>query len=471
MKKKNIVIIHTDEHVFSFLGCMGNRQVKTPNIDQLAANGMRFDNAYTCNGVCMPSRASLLTGRYPVATGVTCNEQRLPAAEKIMGEYFVEAGYRTGYFGKTHYGRDDKKLGDDGWQESFAWQLDYRKYLDEQKIAICYPERSEIRMPEIRYWNIGPSNIPYEHFFEKVIADRAIEFIGNNSAEPFLCFVGNVAPHSPFTPPEPYASMYDPDKLDLAPRADNELENKPPEFIRWIEQNRKYANEQELKIYMAMIYGLITMVDDQVGRIVSALKEQGVYDDTVIIFTSDHGDFSSAYGIIGKSWCMDDRLMRVPLIISHPDYRTVVVNDSLTDNTDILPTLMDIAGIVPPERIHGVSLLPVIAGETDAVREQVFGFNEFHTRENHLHQGMLRQGKWKLVQSNNFKGELYDLDTDPYETTNLIDLPEHCKLIIKLREALLRCQIRYSGGFYDIGNAGYWEDKVNFYDEKLFSGG
>lgn len=470
--KKNVVLIHTDEHVWTFLGCMGNDEVKTPNIDALAASAMLFDTSYACNGVCVPSRACLLTGRYPIAHGISSNVQKLPDSEQIMGQYFSKEGYRTGYFGKTHYGGHDDDMKGDGWQESFIWKKEYNDYLKANNIDAHYPEGAEIRSPDMRYWNVGTSNIPYEHYFEKVIADRAIDFINKNKDNPFMCFVGNLAPHGPFSPPKPYDTMYKPEDLSIEPVYEHELDNKPPAFIRWVEQNKKYTSEDELRIYMAHIYGLITMVDDQVGRIVEALKEADIYDDTMIIFTSDHGDFSSAYGIIGKSWCMDDRLMRVPLIVSHPDFRnTSRVSNELNENVDILPTILDYCGLKAPIALQGKSLLPLIEGRSSKHKEAVFGYNYFYNTETHLTQTMIRCGRWKLIQANDFKGELYDMQDDPREINNLIDLPEHAALITDLREKILRWHIDNSGTTVsDNAIEQCWESYSNFYDEKNFTG-
>ncbi|MHC4872784.1 MAG: sulfatase-like hydrolase/transferase, partial [Planctomycetota bacterium] len=155
---KNVVIIHTDEQVYSFLGCMGNKQVKTPNIDALAEEGMLFTNSYACNGVCVPSRACLVTGRYPIATGVSCNEQSLNPTELTIGRIMSDGDYKTGYFGKTHYGINDNEVRKDGWDSTFLWHKEYNEYLQANGINVKYPEKQEIRSKDIRHWNIGKSN-------------------------------------------------------------------------------------------------------------------------------------------------------------------------------------------------------------------------------------------------------------------------------------------------------------------------
>ena len=471
-KQRNVVIIHTDEHVWNFLGCMGNSEVKTPNIDQLALSGMRFNNAYSCSGVCVPSRACLLTGRYPIAHGIASNVQTLPKSETTMGNYFLKSGYSTGYFGKTHYGGNDDNMDGDGWGDSFIWGDQYNKYLESNGVNSIYPEGKEIKSQGMRHWNIGTSNIPYEHYFEKVITDRAIDFMHQHQNLPFLCFVGNIAPHGPFSPPAPYATMYNPEKLSIEPEEKYSIKNKPPAFIKWVEQNRKYINAEELKIYMAHIYGLITLVDDQVGRIVQTLKDTGNYNNTLIIFTSDHGDFSSAYGIIGKSWCMDDRLMRVPLIISHPNFRNVPrQSNELNENIDILPTILDYCDIKIPIAVQGRSLLPLIENKSQTHKDNIFGYNYFYDNENRLTQTMIRWNRWKLVQAGEFKGELYDMENDPTEKYNLIDNRKYKPLISKLREKILCWHICNSGT--TVSNDAIeqcWEVRSNFYDEASFTG-
>jgi len=469
--RRNILVLHTDEHVLSFLGIMGNRQVRTPNIDALANDGgMTFDNAYTCNGVCVPSRCTLMTGRHPVAHGVVQNSMPLPRNEQTLGEIFSDAGYATGYFGKTHFGRNDDDMTGEGWQESFIWHKQYNEYLAAHGVKVHYPEGLEIDS-KLRYWKIGTSRIPLEHYFENVIADKAISFIRSRSGGPFLAFVSFNAPHSPFTPPPPYDRMYAPDEMELMPRFEDGLDNKPPGFVRWITQNRKYVSEEELRIYLAHVYGLITLVDDNVGRVVNCLKEQGVYDNTLILFTSDHGDYGTSFGMFGKSWSSRDILMKTPLIWSWPGLRSSPRRiDALVDNTDILPTLLDFAGIPVPAKVQGRSLASLLDGTAETIKDAVFAYNQYEYSGGFQAESMIRAGRWKLVQVNDFKGELYDLKTDPWEINNLIDDDQYRDLVVDLRERLLRLHIQYAGTRFEPAEAHFWEDEVAFYDESAYCG-
>ena len=469
-KTRNILFIHCDAMVRNSLSVAGNEKIHTPNIDSLAGDGTMFTNAFTCNGVCVPSRCSLITGRYPIGHGVVCNYNRLTATEITMPKLLKEHGYCTGYFGKTHLGGDDKDMPGQGWGESFLWQEEYNDYLSSQGVDIRYPEGDEIRRADVRYWNIGTSKIPTEHYFENVIADKAIEFIQKHKRENFFCFVGNVAPHGPFSPPVPYDTMYDPAEMELLPRSGKELENKPPTFVRWIEQNQKFVNADELKIFLAAQYGLVSLIDDNVGRLIRTLKEEGLFDSTLIVFTADHGDFASKYGVVGKSWCSDDILMGTPLVISHPEFRSSGETvDSLVENVDVFPTLLDYAEITTPERVQGTSLVPLINGEKDRVKEAVFSYEQHEYSKAHHYQSMIRTQEWKLVQQDNFKGELYNMKNDPWEWNNLIDDARHRETVTELRERLLGWHIENSGLYYDTATAGYWEDRTNFYgDEPSF---
>lgn len=469
-RTKNVLILHTDEHTHSLLGCMEHKTVRTPNIDALARDGSLFTNAYSCSGVCVPSRAALLTGRYTVSHGVTMNSNRMPPSERTMGKVFAEHGYDTGYFGKTHFGGNDADMAGEGWGESFTWHGQYNEYLRDHGVDAHYPEGLEIRRPDIRFWNVGTSRIPSAHYFENAITDHAIQFIRGHRDRGFLCFVGFLAPHGPFSPPAPYDAMYDPDEVELLPRHEGELRDKHPHFVKWVTQNQKYLTEEELRIFMATVYGLITLVDDNVGRLVNALKDAGLYDQTLIHFTADHGDFGSQYGIIGKSWCMIDNIMRIPFIVRHPDHPSPKTLDALVQNVDVLPTLLEYAGIPVPHKVQGVSVAPLLAGHQETVRQAAFGYDQAEYSGGHSYQSMIRTGPWKLVQPGCTPAELYHMDDDPWETTNLAPAGRHRDVIRDLQERLLRWHVESAGGFYPKETARYWEDETCFYDETRFCG-
>ena len=469
-QQRNIVLIQTDEHVYSMLGIMGDPVVRTPNIDALARGGATvFDNSYTCNGVCVPSRVCLMTGRYPTAHGVVENEVNLPPDEDTMGHVFERGGYDTGYFGKTHFGRDANDMAAEGWRTSFT-RGQYNEYLRDRGIDARYPE-PRVANSNLEYWQVGRSAIPNEHYFENVISDRAVEFVRQKRDEPFLCYVSCVAPHGPFTPPAPYDTMYDPAEVRLMPRHEGDLAGRPPAMVKWVEQNRKYVTEEELRIYQAISCGLITLVDDNVGRIVAALKDAGLYENTLVLFTTDHGDFGTRYGIFGKSWCTIEQIIRTPLIVSVPGCRENMDRaDALVENVDILPTLMDFAGIDRSRKVQGASLMPILTGQQNTVKDAVFAHGLFENGGWMMGQSMVRSGDWKLVQSSGFGGELYNLKDDPWELRSRVDDPEAQSVLADLRARLLDWHVSNTGGWFDVANARFWEEETCFYDETAFCG-
>ncbi|HWL51025.1 MAG TPA: sulfatase-like hydrolase/transferase [Chthoniobacteraceae bacterium] len=468
-RRPNILFCMTDAQIHRALGCAGNREVRTPHLDALAAEGVHFRQAYACSPVCGPSRAAMMSGRYPIAYGMVNNFGCLPPSEPTLGQLFSAAGYRTGYFGKTHYGRSNDAMREEGWEAQFLL-ADYNRYLRAAGVPHEYP-RNLVAESRTRYWKMGTSKIPLEHYFEKVLGDRAVEFVRSADERPFLCFLSMIAPHGPFSPPAPYDRMYDPASLTLFPRSEGELEGKPAEFVRWVTQNRKYVTDAELREFLAITYGLVSLADDTVGRLVAALKTAGVYDNTVIVFASDHGDYGSKYGILGKSWCMDDVLSRIPLIISHPDHRGEGrTSDALVENIDLLPTLLESGSIPVPRKVQGRSLLPILSGSRESVKEAVFSFHSSEYSEARLNLSMIRRGEWKLVQSDTDENQLYHLPSDPYEWKNRIDEPELHELVRSLQYDLLRCHVANTGQSFPIETTRFWTDETYFYDETRFNG-
>lgn len=470
--KQNILILHADAMMQQWLGAAGNTEIHTPNLDRLAKDGVYFPRAQACSGVCLPSRTSLMTGRYPVAHGVTSNSRKLPHAEKTLGQYFAEAGYETAYFGKTSFGVPDRELPFHGWQKYFGKE-EYNQYLTENGIEQRYPEKA-VEKSHARYWNLGASQIPEEHYFETVVADRVIEYLRQPRKEPFLCMASWIAPHGPFTPPGRFATMYDPKKLTLAPRSDDELENKPEPFTQWVRQNQKYINEEELRHFLAMVYGLISLIDEQVGRIVELLRESGMLEDTLLIFTADHGDYGTGYGIFGKSWNMIDPLLRIPLIVRTPDSvarkstSASSTFDGLVENIDLLPTLLGYSGIRVPASVQGQSFWPLLAGKEFEAKPACYAFNSYESSRYRLAMSTVRTGQWRLIVGESGPDQLYDVTKDPWNWNNVAN--ENPEIVRSLKDQLLQWQIGAAGLGYDRENAKFWEDETLFWDETRFTG-
>lgn len=465
--QKNILILHTDAQMQQWLGAAGNSEIHTPHLDSLAREGVYFPNAQTCSGVCVPARAALMTGRYPIANGVTSNSQKLPATEKTMGQYFNEVGYDTAYFGKTHFGvsSDSKSMAQQGWQKYFGIE-GYNAYLRSNGLELRYPEK-KVAESRARYWNLGQSSISEEHYFEKVLTDQTLEFLQAAREKPFLCMTSWIAPHGPFTPPGRFSEMYDPEKLALAPRSEDELDGKPEAFVQWVLQNQKYVNESELRHFLALVYGMITLVDEQVGRIMGSLRERGLLENTLILFTSDHGDFGTGYGIFGKSWNMIDPLIRVPLIVRAPDSAPQVF-DGLVENIDLLPTMLEYSGIDISPSVQGKSFWPLLSGQAFEAKPASFAFNTHESSRFKLAQSTLRRDNWRLIVGEDGPDQLYDVPKDPWNLHNIADA--YPEIVRELKDQLLRWQIGAAGLGYNRETAKYWEDETLFWDETRFTG-
>ncbi len=450
-----------------WIGVAGNSEIHTPHLDQSAREGIYFPNAQTCSGVCMPARASLMTGRYPIATGVTCNENKLPATEKTMGQYFAEAGYDTGYFGKTHFGVSDDEMPQHGWQKYFGVE-EYNRYLNVNGIGLRYPEK-KVQNSRARYWNLGISSIPEEHYFEKVVADKAIDFINADHANPFLCVASWIAPHGPFTPPERFAQMYDAAKMSLAPRCETELENKPEAFVQWVLRNQKYVNDDELRHFLSLVYALMSLVDEQVGRLMQCLRDNALLENTLVIFASDHGDFGTGYGIFGKSWNMIDPLIRIPLVARAPGLNPPKSTfEGLVENIDILPTLLECAEIDVPASIQGKSFWPLLEGEGFEAKPACFAFNSHESSRYKLAQSTIRRGEWRLIVSESGPDQLYNVSQDPWNWHNVAN--ENPQGVKDLKGQLLQWQIGNAGLGYNRETANFWEDTTLSWDETQFTG-
>ena len=322
-KRPNIILFLADQLRFDALGCYGNNEIHTPNIDSLALNGSLFDNHFIQNPVCSPSRCTILTGRYPKNHGTRDNGIPLRDQELCFPEIMRENGYRTAAIGKMHFTTQfvPKENEEDDWPEdNYGFDIihttcdtktgEYLTWLrnkseKDYEVVKMQGERKakEDRASASEKDNSGPpqvypSEINPEYHQSAWIADRTIDLIREADPEhPFFALCSFVDPHHPFDPPAPYSTMYDPDKLSTPVRRDGELEDKPPHFRRHRVgkgcSNEKYdyrrLSDHEWGEVKAAYYGMVSLIDDNIGRILAALKEQGIEDDTLIMFTNDHG--------------------------------------------------------------------------------------------------------------------------------------------------------------------------------------
>jgi arylsulfatase A-like enzyme len=415
-----VLVVIADELRFDCLGAYGNREVRTPHLDSLAAEGLRFDNCFCANPVCTPSRYSLLSGLPVHEHRGWSNHCTLPPGTATFPALLRQAGYQTKAVGKMHftptyadYGLSELELAEqDG---PGRWDDDYHRYL--RRLGLVDANDLEDQEKEFRqkarpeYWkSCGAlvSSLDERHYSTTWIGDRAVETLEKwRAAVPSLLVVGFIKPHHPFDPPEPWARMYDPQQVKLLPGWTREL------FAHDLAQSRGYFDyrkltEEGVRKCTAYYYATISEIDFQVGRMISVLKKKGLYDSTLIVFTADHGEYLGFHHLLLKNNQIYDPLAKVPLIIRSPGARLAgSVSDALVSNTDLAPTVLHAAGLGPSAAMKGRDLLAPSAGRDIVFCEASNGFIMARTRRHKLLWGPVAEQRL-----------FFDLGTDPLEMTN-----------------------------------------------------
>ncbi len=430
---KRVVVIMTDTQRTDMLGCYGNPGMKTPSLDRLAAQGVRFDQAYTCPPVCGPARSAMFTGTYPHSNGVWANSMALGANVKTIGQRLQDNGIHTAYVGKWHLdGGDYFGLGrcPDGWDP--AYWYDMRNYLEE----LSEEERVRSRDPSL---NQDPG-LTEDFTFGHRCANRAIDFLAEHHDEDFFLVVSYDEPHHPFICPKPFSEMY---KDYVFPKSENvydTLEDKPSHQHAWAGE-RVRQDKDELEIIHPYFFGCNSFVDYEIGRVVEAIDEYA--PDTLVIYTSDHGDFLASHSLTGKGAAMYDEITHIPFIVRWPGHTPEGgACAHPVSHIDLVPTIMEAMDLPIPKLLEGQSMLPTF--QNPEIRPSDMIFMEFGRYEiDHDSFGGFQpiraafDGRYKLVINLLTTDELYDLTEDPEEMVNLITSSEHAAMRDRLHDAIL----------------------------------
>lgn len=443
--RPNILLITTDMHRRDAMGCYGNEVIRTPNLDALAATGVRFTNAFVNNPDCMPSRASLFTGKVPSAHGVRWNCGGLDKHEVTVTRRLRDQGYQTAVIGKMHWGDTEADFGLDhinvtdagGWGTRGA--VTYPEDLRRAGLADMPPVTKDPSYHE--HFGAVTSPLPAEHHVDAFVGRAGCEFLaGRDRERPFFCWVSFPGPHLPLDPSEPWESLYDPDDIPLPVWGTDELDTKPPEQSAFQRNNRRgnrfgdyrevVDDPRRLRRLIAHYWGKISMIDAIVGTIVEQLERDGDRENTVIIFTTDHGDFAGNHRLLFKNAFLYDDLIRVPLIISAPDRFPPGTEDTLVEEIDLPATMLELAGLDTHLGVQGSSLLPVIDKTATDWRAAVYA--------EAVDQRAIRTREWKLVHyAGKPYGELYHVAEDPHELVNRYDDPGCLSVRDELRGLLV----------------------------------
>jgi arylsulfatase A-like enzyme len=482
---RNVLFIMCDQLRADHLGCAGHPFLKTPNIDALARRGVRFSNAFVVSNVCGPSRMSFYTGRYPSSHGATWNRVPLDVGEVTLGEYLRASGQRLVLAGKTHVMPDvdglarlqieaSSELGHllerGGFEEIDRYdghhppgeESGYPAYLrangydsadpwTDFVIAADGPNGEVLSGWHMRHVHL-PARVKEEHSETAYMTDQAIDFMRVEGDEPWALHLSYVKPHWPYMAPAPYHAMYSADQCLPAARTQAELRDAHPVVAayRQHEESQAFARDDCVRVVRPAYQGLIHQIDDHLGRLFDAMQQMGRLDDTLIVFTADHGDFLGDHWL-GEKELFYDTVQRVPLIVVDPsaaaDATRGTLDERLIESIDVLPTILASLGIAAPRhRVEGVALQPLLHGRAvERWRDAVFCELDWSFKAARRALGMhvqqcrawcIRTARWRYVYWLDQPEQLFDLAADPGEFTDLGREATHASVRDGLRTRL-----------------------------------
>ncbi len=466
--RPNVLFIMADQLSRPMLSCYGNPVVRTPNIQKLSDCGITLDANYVQNPICSPSRCSIFTGRYPSVCGTRTNGIPLRESERTLPQCLVDAGYRTFAAGKLHFRHQLNSMSQsDGSHAEFEGTRPYygfQKYAlsDDNRIGPYtrwinreYPEHLDAILGKRKQilgntHDCWAADYPVEIHQTNWIADQTIQFIENqDEMQPWMAFCSFADPHHPFNPPEPYASMYNDCELPARHYRQGERESYPRLWRDILEQPDFYGrySETDWDIVRRLAYGMVTLIDDALGRVFATLEACGQIENTLIIFTSDHGEMLGDHGLLYKGTYHFDNIIRTPLIWKWPEAqdagngRTI---SALTQSLDIMPSILEACGLPVPDQVQGKSMLPLLRNKTNEGRPWVLTEN-YHAQKLGRNWNdwcwqdvnTIVTPDWKFtLRSDRDTGQLFDRINDPCELYNLWDDSAYRSVKSELSESL-----------------------------------
>jgi len=443
-KKPNILFILTDQQHPAIAGYRGNPVVKTPNLDALASEGTHFSRSYVQSPVCGPSRASFMYGKHVYQIQNWYNAKAWPADEVTFAKRLTDSGYYTAHFGKMDSPGFYDKLGfTEEWHSAkrpvrVTKGVDVRFLPDRPRGAKGHLAVKTFKMEDYKgkKFEVGLQK-HYGH--DRPSTDRALRFLQErtNDGKPWMIHLGLLMPHWPLTLPQKYYDMY----ADVEIPMPHDARFPNPDMHPALQFFQKWdgldvpPDEEQFKKALKAYYGMVTCVDDMVGELIAQLKEADMYENTYIIFTSDHGDNLGEHGLMGNKHTPMEGSVTVPLIITGPGIKRGAKADTPVALVDMYPTIMDMAGIDhrDPE-MPGISLLPVLQGKKDPADRTVF--SEWHGTGFPCAWYMLANKKYKYIYYERYAPSLFDMEADPKELNDLALNPEYAETI-KMFEAKL----------------------------------
>lgn len=461
MRKPNVLFILADDQRYDTIHALGNKQIKTPNLDKLVEKGVAFSHAHipggTSGAVCMPSRAMIHSGRTLFHLYGNAGEE-IPVEHITMGQCFKENGYQTIGIGKWHNGTES-------YQRSFnnGDNIFFGGMWDHWNVPVCIYHEDGIYNKTANFTpDFFHANHPMEMICDKLnvgvhstdlFTDTALTFLEKKHDKPFFMYLSYLAPHDPRTMPEEFRKMYSADDIDLP---ENFLTEHPFYYgvgeMRGETRDEDLASyprsEMEVKQHIADYYGMISHIDYNIGRLIDALEKSGELENTIIVFTGDNGLAIGRHGLMGKQNVYEHSI-RVPLVMSGPGIQKGNITNNYVYLLDIYPTLCDVVGIEIPKSVEGLSFKPMLEGATDKTRNDLF----------FAYTNMIRgvkTEKYKLVEYRLERNcsQLFDLQNDPFEKVNLYHESQYREIVQEMK-ALLQS---YKSNWEDTTNHKYTKE-------------
>ena len=495
-KPMNVLWIMCDQLRWDYLSCAGHPFLKTPNIDALAARGVRFTNAYVQSPFCGPSRMSSYTGRYCRSHGSTWNGVPLRVGEPTLGDHLRKRGIRPVIVGKTHMTADKEGMewlgiepgstigvhisecGFEPWERddglhpygTYSPNPRYDDWLRDKGYDSENPwedfansakgDDGALLSGWLLKYSDQPANIPEELSETPYMTTRAMEFMEEAGDTPWLCHLSFIKPHWPYIVPAPYNTMYGPGDVIPAIRSEAERQTDHPVYRAYLDSRicRTFSRDDVRERVIPAYMGLIKQIDDQMGRLFGWMEDRGLMENTMIVFTSDHGDYLGDHWM-GEKDLFHDQSVKVPLIVYDPrpqaDATRGMARDDLVELIDLAPTFLDYYGLPPlPHILEGRNLAPLLHDPAPPAAWRRYAFSEYDysTREARQIIGnaqedarliMCRDERWKYVHAEGFRPMLFDLDTDPQELVDLGADPAFAEVRQRMSDAIFEWARRH----------------------------
>lgn len=475
VERPNILVIMTDQQKATSSHLYGNPFCETPALERLAQEGVLYQNAFTPHPLCMPARVSLWTGQWPHSHGGRRNETPMPVGARHAFQIWKEAGLHTGLIGKNHcFTREEDLALFDTWCEiahgglpadrttkGMAW------FRDETTIDAAHAVRRNMpaRNPKFSY---AVTDFPLDDYSTGLVTGQTVRFLEEHREDPFALWVSYPDPHEPFECPRQYYDLMR-DVVQLPPQRADEFDASAPERNRVLHEVLNWRDEPEEQVLdlLAVYYGMVRFLDDGLAQIMKALERFGLRERTIVVFCSDHGDFMGEHGMQCKGGVFYDCLTHVPLVVSWPIHLPVGEQDmSMVNLVDIVPTLLQLQGLEVPRAMHGQPLPTVTDAPARLATFSEYGaggppfrltdleplpkpwgrkslIDTLRWREAEGRRKMVRTQRWKFVHDPmGDLDELYDLEADPWELTNVAAQPQHAAVICEMRGLLADWMIR-----------------------------